>query len=136
MRFFRSNPKISRQQSFQSVPTINPYIKWHINAEDRVVLTIKTPNKLFVKLAALIFPIPKENSIVLDEIGSFVWQLFDGNKTVEQIILKIKEKYKLNRKEAEASTIEYIKILVKRRYIMLFVPVENDGNISNSKKIN
>src|SRR5208282_1986160 len=43
-----------------------------------------------------------ERTIELDEIGSLVWRMCDGKTTVREMIQSLAERYKLNRKEAEA----------------------------------
>jgi hypothetical protein len=60
-----------------------------------------------------------ERPLELDEIGSFVWRMFDGRTTVRQMIARLSEDYKLNRKDAEVSLTAFIRNLVKKRLVVL-----------------
>ena len=62
------------------------------------------------------------DGLTLDEIGSFVWRLCDGNHSVREIIRALAARYKLHRKEAEVSVVAYLRTLAKRRLIAVAVP--------------
>ena len=57
----------------------------------------------------------------LDEIGSLVWELCDGEHSVRHIVRALAERYKLHRKEAEVSVVAYLRMLAKKRFIAIAV---------------
>ena len=60
-----------------------------------------------------------EKKIQLDELGTIVWDMIDGNRSVQQIIEEFSEKYRVHLKEAEVAVTSFIKTLGKRELIGL-----------------
>ena len=58
----------------------------------------------------------------LEPVGAFCWQLFDGQNTVETISRKLREAYKMNRLEADASLNAFLQMLSAKSLITLQVP--------------
>ena len=63
------------------------------------------------------FRAPAYKEIVLDEVGSDIWELCDGENGVEAVVSCMCRKYKLNRRECETSVAAYLKMLGDRRLI-------------------
>ena len=60
-------------------------IKWSEDEDDGMV-TLNIENKgVFNKVAQTLFKKPRVSHVHLDEMGSFIWPLIDGKKTVLQI---------------------------------------------------
>ena len=55
----------------------------------------------------------------LDELGTAVWDLMDGKRSVRQIIKRFIKTYHLQAKEAEVSVTHFIRMLGKRGIIGL-----------------
>ncbi len=53
----------------------------------------------------------------LDTLGSAVWGLLDGNRSVKQVIEEFARIYQLNAKEAETSVTQFLRQLGKRGLI-------------------
>ena len=65
----------------------------YTQADDGIV-TLNRKNEGFMnKLAQKLFRKPPVSYIHLDEHGSFIWNLLDGEKTVEEIGVPLKEKF-------------------------------------------
>jgi hypothetical protein len=62
-------------------------------------------------------PVPEAKRIELDEIGAFVWGLCDGTRTTRQIIRGLAREYHLNRRDAEASLVEFLRMLGRRNLV-------------------
>ena len=62
-----------------------------------------------------------KKKIVLDNIGSYVWELCNGKNSVNDIISGLMEKYKLRRIEAEKSLILFLQML-SRKTLIGFLP--------------
>ena len=102
-------------------PIRNPMIEWDKNIEGEVIIYVeKAPPKIIKKMAMTKKAAYKR--IVLDSIGSLVWELCDGNHTVNDIVKALMEKYKLRRLEAERSLFTFLKMLAQRKLIGLLPP--------------
>lgn len=55
-----------------------------------------------------------KRTVQLDAIGTEIWQLCDGQHTVEEIIDDFAQRYALTFHEARTAVTEYIKSLIKR----------------------
>ena len=75
---------IISENYLEKIPTHKEGIGWKIDADSRVTLEIE--NKGFMnRLAQKIFKKPKISYIHLDELGSYVWPLIAGNKSISEI---------------------------------------------------
>jgi len=112
-------------------------VKWEKNekGEIKIIIPLKKIKEIREKaetdkrrkrkkpdLFSKLFPEPKEKQIQLDEIGSVVWELCDGNRTVKDIIDYLYEKYKLLPRESEISLNTYLNNLVKRGLMGFILP--------------
>jgi len=87
------------------------------------VITLELRKDWKTKLLSKLFYIPKRRRISLDEVGSRIWELCDGDHTVRDLIEFLRKKYKLNPKEAEVSLTNYLKQLGKKRLVAFAVPM-------------
>ena len=55
----------------------------------------------------------------LDELGTAVWDLLDGKRTVRHVISKFAKAYQLHPREAEVSVTQFLRDLGKRGIIGL-----------------
>lgn len=53
----------------------------------------------------------------LDALGTAVWELLDGRRSVQQIIERFTDKYSLHAKEAEVSVSQFLRELGRRELI-------------------
>ena len=105
----------------------NTGIEWREADNGEVLITIRPRTDRVGRYLKWIFPPPPEKQISLDEVGSEVWRLCDGELSVDQIIRRMARRYKLNRKEAETSTTEYLRQLGKRRLVGFAVMTAGTG---------
>ena len=122
---FKKQPKIGREAMFKSKPTRNEGLDWERNAEDEITITLKRSDTLKVKVLSKLFWVPERRTLVLDQIGSEVWQMCDGRNSVETIIDSLQEKHKLNAKEAEISLLTYLKKLGQKNLVGFVVEKED-----------
>ncbi|HGE70720.1 TPA: PqqD family protein [Candidatus Poribacteria bacterium] len=114
----KSGLQFNRDDILKSRPVRNSLIKWEQHSETKIVsLTVPQKEVLWIKIVSKIFMLPKSRVIVLDEVGSFVWTLCDGYNSIDTIVRALCNKYKLTRKEAETSLLEYFRRLGKRGII-------------------
>ncbi len=122
----KPQPELSREQSMAAMPIRNPALTVEREEDGTVQLLIPRSDAWWVRLLARLLYIPKRRRVALDELGSFVWELCDGETTVRMLIDKFAQKYKLNRKEAEVSMVTYLKQLAKKGLIGIQVPQKVD----------
>ena len=115
MKFWKRKNLPTRDEIRKAVPVKNPA------AEDRAGL-IAVPladRKGFFGWLAKKTNAANHVEFELDEIGTFVWGLVDGKRTVAGIAAELAKEYKLNKHEAEASLLEFIDRLRQRGCISL-----------------
>jgi len=129
-------PQISRKEFLAIRPVRNPMLKWEKDDEGKIKITVplvepkkekkekKKKRKLQRSIFSKLTSTPKEKRIQLDVIGSIVWELCDGEKTVEEIIEYLHNKYKILPNEAEISLNTYFKQLSKRGLVGFILPKE------------
>ena len=121
LRFFvtgrRRNP-VGRQEVLRARPMRNPVVSWERNDQGETVLHIPLQKGRVIGALRWFFPAPDQKQLILDEIGGDMWELCDGTKTIDEIRRHLSQKYRLERREAEASTIEYLRQLSKRRLVV------------------
>lgn len=122
-RIWRRKPKktFSSKEFLLLKPIKNPYLEWTKSEKGEVTIMLKAENRKRKGFSKL-FSIPKEKRVVLDEIGSFVWDRCDGKNTVEKIAQELCDKYKMIPQEAEVSLSNYLQQLAERRFIGVLIP--------------
>lgn len=129
MRMFgkESKPGVSRKQSLASVIVPNEAIPVTRESSGLVSLEVPfAPSTLIEKAARFLGGSTATRRIELDEVGSFVWEMFDGRTTVREMIDRMSQQYKLNRREAEVSLTAFVKTLAGRQLVVVLVPESPD----------
>lgn len=117
-------PKVSRAEVLGARPIRNPAVEWERGvwheAQPAVVL-LRIPRRAdrWGNFVARVFKLPAFRRIELDEMGSDVWELCDGGMTVDALTRTICSRYRLNRRQAEASVTAYMRMLAERRLLAL-----------------
>jgi len=106
------------------MPIQNPGLRADREDDGCVMFLIPRRDTSWVKVLDKLLVIPKYRRIGLDEIGTYVWDMCDGQTTVRTMIRRFSKKYKLNRKEAEVSMVAYLKQLAKKGIVAIQVPQE------------
>ena len=123
-----------RGELMKALPLRNQLVEWKADDKGEVALTIPQNHKAWLRILARIFSLPDKRVIVLDDVGSYVWQLCDGQKSLSQISKQVSEKYNLTVKEAEMSLVEYLRTLGKRGIIGFAIPKSMEKSIKKGKK--
>ena len=111
-------PQLNREQSLKSIPIHNVGITEEGDAQ-QLRISFKRKAPAFANLIKK-FNLPQpEKTIILDEMGTFIWRLIDGKKTTNEIIELFRKQYPLPRREAEAGVTAHLKNLMVRGAISL-----------------
>jgi hypothetical protein len=126
-RFKKKRPEPrSRKEIMNARPVRNPVLTWGPDAQGDMVINVPLQKKAWISRLNKLIPAPDVRHIILDDIGADVWELCDGETSVETIRRRIAEKYKMNHKEAEASLLEHLKQLAQRKLIVAVAGPEDE----------
>ncbi len=119
-------PQMDRQGALTLRPGRNSQLTWEKQAEGKTMLTVPMSQKAgkVTRMLAAWLRAPSERHVELDEVGGFVWELCDGNNTVETIVQKTGREYKMNRREAEVSVTMFLQMLHEKNYIGFYKRVK------------
>lgn len=92
------------------------WIEWFADEKGIVTLTIENKG-VFNKIAQKLLKKPKTSYIHLDEMGSFVWPLLDGKKTIIDIGEIVEERFGDEAKPLYERLAKYFQILESYGFI-------------------
>ncbi|MGD9495750.1 MAG: PqqD family protein [Armatimonadota bacterium] len=118
----RGQPPLSREQAFEARPVRNPRLAWRVNDEECVEVIVPRRKDLLGRVMGFLFMVPESRPVILDEVGTRVWHLCDGEHTVAEMARILADEYKLARREIETTLPEYLRTLGKKGMIGLLVP--------------
>ncbi|MFN7017909.1 MAG: PqqD family protein [Fimbriimonadales bacterium] len=118
-RLFRRTapPPLDRRQVLRLYPLRNAVVRSEQQEDGVYILIVPLPPRGLVGWLSRIFRLPREHRIELDEIGSVVWTLCDGRHSVETIVQRLVQQFKLERREAEYSLFVFLNTLSRRGFI-------------------
>ena len=128
--FLRKRRAPSRHEVLGAIPVRNDRIEWELRADDGsdgeaepvVVLRVPRRQDRLGRMMNRLFEAPSYRQVVLDELGTDVWQLCDGRNSIEARIRELARRHKLERREVEVSLTTYLRTLTQRGFIGLKSP--------------
>jgi hypothetical protein len=107
----------------KSKPMRNPDVRTHDHEDGSSLLEapLEDVARGIIRFLAKRSSEPRTKKFELEPIGAFVWGLCDGKTTFETISRKLREKYKMNRLEADAALIAFLQMLAQRGLVTLMV---------------
>jgi len=117
--FLRKEPTLSKREAMAVVPVRNECAEWSKEADDKILIHVPLRRDRLGRIIGRLFRLPHRKPYELDEVGALVWELCDGANDVERIVKEICSRYKLHRREAEASLAAFLKILADKKLIGL-----------------
>lgn len=113
-------PTLDRRQSLDAVPVRNGGFVREPRADGVIDLVIRGPRPK--GLLSRFMPETIEQRFKLDELGTAVYDLIDGTRTVEQVMDAFAARFKLNKREAEISVAAFLRTLAERKIISIVIP--------------
>ena len=110
---------IDRRRSLEGIPVFNQDVSFETDEAGRVL--IKARYARGKGLLARFRPPVLERNVRLDEIGSYVFKLIDNRRSTLELIDLFLDKYRVNRREATLSVVEFLKALVKRGIVSIVI---------------
>ena len=116
----KKNPSLSRNQSLQAKPAAVEVIGREPldNGGQRLIVTT-TPSRLQKFLLRL--PDRIEHKFELDPFGLEVFEMCDGQKTVQYIIKQFARKHSLDPHEAHRAVLEFLRVLIRKGLVHILV---------------
>jgi hypothetical protein len=109
----------NKDESLNGVVIPNTLAKTHLTEEGliRISYPVALPRllrKMWPKTGSL-----GSRTLELDAMGTFVWQLIDGRRTVRQIAELVGQQYQCRTTEAELAVAQFIRQLGRRNIVGL-----------------
>ena len=114
-------PVINREQSLAGIPMVNEGVRAQPREGDAARLELVIRLRRGGGFLARFMPPTLERRVKLDELGSFVFQQIDGQRNVREMVDAFLARYRVNRREAELSTVEFIRSLAQRQAISIVI---------------
>ena len=124
-------PQVDRGMVMTLRPVRNSKISFEKRETGETLLVVPQGQKAgrLTRIVSKWLQTPKERKVELDELGSYVWELCDGNLTIESIVQRTGKAYRLNRREAEVSVTMFMQMLHERNFIGFYKKVgKKKGN--------
>ena len=100
------------------IPCYNDEYSFDIDDEDKVTILIENKG-VFNRLAQKYLKKPKITQIHLDEMGSFIWPLIDGTRSVYDISLLVKEEFGESAEPLYNRIVTYMRTLESYNFVTL-----------------
>lgn len=112
------NKKNNSENFLNKKPLRKSEIAW--NADENGIVTLEIENKgVFNRIAQKLLGKPKISYIHLDEMGSFVWPLIDGNKDITELGKSVDEHFGEKAYPLYERLAKYFRILESYGFITL-----------------
>lgn len=98
------------------IPERSKALRWHDDLKGRTILEVENTG-FFNRIAQKVFGKPQYTKVHLDEMGTFVWPLIDGEKTVEEIAVLVKEHFGEKAEPLYPRLIKYFQIMESYHFI-------------------
>lgn len=123
--------QVTRRESLSARPMQNPNVRTEKRGNSLLLrVPLKKPSSSL--LSNTLFRVPPERKVVLDSIGTWVWQQCDQERTVEEIIELTRLHYKFSHKEALISVTTFLKQLASKGIIAFVVPKDVAETVKQS----
>lgn len=126
MRLFKKKPQgpsISRAEALDRIPVKNRQISENRLESGEVVISYPVIIRPFFAGLTKRFGgqevQTRMKKLQLDELGTSVWNLMDGNRSVRQLVKMFAETHQLETREAEVSVTQFMRELGRRGLIAM-----------------
>ena len=112
------NKKDDGRNYLEFKPERNENLVWRQDENGKVTLDVENRG-LFNRIAQKLLKKPKVSHIYLDELGSFVWPLIDGNMDIVALGVMVREKFGEKAEPLYPRLAKYFQILESYHFIKL-----------------
>ncbi len=108
--------KKSDQNYLERIPARPSSLNWSMDAKGMVTLEIENTGWAN-RIAQKLFKRPKFSYVHLDEMGSFLWPLLDGQTTITDLGLQVKEQFGSKAEPLYPRLAKYFQILDSYHFV-------------------
>lgn len=98
------------------IPVRSEQLRWHKDLKGRVILEVENTG-WFNKIAQNVFNKPQYTKVHLDQQGTFIWPLIDGERTVSDIAVLVKEEFGEAAEPLYPRLVKYFQIVESYHFI-------------------
>ena len=98
------------------IPARAEELQWFTDRRDRIVLKVENTG-LFNKIAQKVFNKPQFTKVHLDQQGTFIWPLIDGERTVADIAALVKDEFGEAAEPLYPRIVKYFQIVESYHFI-------------------
>lgn len=98
------------------IPKKSEALGWHDDLKGRTILEVENTG-LFNTIAQKLFNRPRFSKVHLDEMGTFVWPLIDGEKTVSDIADLVKAHFGEKAEPLYPRIVKYFQIMESYHFV-------------------
>ena len=109
--------QIISENYLEKVPVQNRMLKWELTADGKVNLLVENTG-FFNRMAQKLFGKPKITYVHLDDVGSFVWQIVDGEKNIIELGKMVEKHFGEAAQPLYERLAKYFQILDSYRFII------------------
>ena len=92
-------------------------LRWHTDEQTGLITLVVTNKGLFNTIAQKVFHRPRTTQVHLDETGSYLWPLIDGQKTVAELADRLKEQFGEKAEPLYPRIVKYFQIVESYHFI-------------------
>ena len=111
-----SKKEVINENYLEKIPVRNKNITWKQDDENKVTLEIENTG-FFNTVAQKFFRKPRISYVHLDENGSFLWPLLDGEKTILELGVLVKEHFGEKAEPLYERLAKYFQILESYKFV-------------------
>lgn len=98
------------------IPQRNEALRWHTDLQERMVLEVENTG-VFNTIAQKLFHKPRFTKVHMDRMGTFVWPLIDGERTVTDIALLVKAEFGEAAEPLYPRIVKYFQIMESYQFV-------------------
>lgn len=102
------------------VPRKNELNSYFVNEKGKGVVKVANVG-FYNRLTQLIFKKPKYSNIELEEYGTFIWKYIDGERSIYDIALKVREEFGEASEPVYERICQYFRIMADNRLVFLTI---------------
>ena len=84
--------EVNNENYLENIPVRQESLRWDVDEKGRVTLYVHNTG-LVKKITQKLFKKPEYTQVHLDENGSFIWPLIDGEKNIIELGVYVKERF-------------------------------------------
>lgn len=112
----KNRQKKSQMNYLDLIPQKADGLDWYRDRKEYVVLKVENKG-LFYTIAQKLFHKSQYTKVHLDAMGTFIWPLIDGNRTVTDIALLVKEKFQEAAEPLYPRIVKYFQIIESYHFV-------------------